>query len=154
MPSRCIDLTHRHITFTIPSCLWHFLQKDKTLLNDLFDAASFTILSWFNVLSKMESFIPGIVCTLHTFGRDLKWNPHIYIIVTEGAMVRLTPWKSFDFLTFDMLRKSFITKLLFNLSKKISLLTLKKLNLTFTKRTVKVSMFMLLKSKILTFHLF
>lgn len=66
----------------------------------------------------MESFIPGIVCTLHTFGRDLKWNPHIYIIVTEGAMVRLTPWKSFDFLTFDMLRKSFITKLLFNLSKK------------------------------------
>ena len=63
-----------------------FFQKDRSLLNDLFDAASFTILSWFKGISKMDSFIPGIVCTFHTFGHDLKWNPHIHMIVTEGAM--------------------------------------------------------------------
>ena len=99
MPSRCIDCPHRHITFTIPSSLWPFFQKDRSLLNDLFDAASFTILSWFKGIFKMDSFIPGIV--------------------TEGAMGRITHWKSFDFFPFDMLRKRFLTKLLYNLSKKI-----------------------------------
>lgn len=117
--------------------LFHFFKKDRTLLNDLFDAASFTILSWFNVLSKMECFVTGIVCTLHTFGRDLKWNSHIHMIVTEGAMGRLTHWKSFDFLPFYMLRKRFMTKLLFNLSKKILFADFKKIKSNLYKENSK-----------------
>jgi len=27
----------------------------------------------------------GSVLTLHTFGRDLKWNPHIHCLVCEEA---------------------------------------------------------------------
>lgn len=127
MPSRCIDCPHRHITFTIPSSLWHFFQEDRSLLNELFEASSFTVLSWFKGISKMENFIPGIICTLHTFGRDLKWHPHIHMIVTQGAMGRLTSWKKFDFFPFDMLRKRFMTRLLFNLSKKISSTKFKKI---------------------------
>ena len=45
MPSRCMNYSHRHITFTI--------------------------LSWFKGISKKEIFIPGIISSLHTFGRDL-----------------------------------------------------------------------------------
>ncbi len=137
MPSRCVDVPHRHITFTIPSCLWYFFLKDRSLLNDLFDAASFTILSWFKGISKMDSFVPCIVCTLHTFGRDLKWNPHIHMIVTEGAMGRLTFWKTFDYFPFDMLRKRFMTKLLYNLSIKITSCEFKKIKICLYKENSK-----------------
>lgn len=117
MPSRCLSVQHRHIVFTISEKLRSFFQKDRSLLNELFDAASFTLISWFKQQSKLEAFVPGIIATLHTFGRDLKWNPHIHILVTEGAMGKKTDWKSFNHFPYEMLRKRFMTKLLFNLSK-------------------------------------
>lgn len=72
MPSRCINVKQRHITFTIPDSLWNYFKADRSLLDLLFKSASYTILSWFKEQSKLEHFIPGIVATLHTFGRDLK----------------------------------------------------------------------------------
>ena len=64
---------------------------------------------------------------MHTFGRDLKWNTHIHILVTEGAMGKFTNWKSFSHFPYDMLRKRFMTKLLFELSKSIKTQEFKKL---------------------------
>lgn len=127
MPSRCINVPHRHITFTISNYLWPYFRQDRSLLNDLFDAASYTLLSWFKSLSKSQQFVPGIIATLHTFGRDLKWNPHIHILVTEGAMGRIDSWKVFNHFPYEMLRRRFMTKLLFNLSKKIHSPSFKKL---------------------------
>ncbi|MNN34867.1 putative transposase [compost metagenome] len=116
MPTRCLDVPHRHITFTIPDLLWPYFQKDRKLLDLLFKSTSYTILSWFKQQSKLEQFVPGIIATLHTFGRDLKWNTHIHMLVTEGAMGRKTDWKVFNHFPYDMLRKRFMTKLLFELS--------------------------------------
>jgi len=119
MPSRCLDVPHRHIIFTISDQLWPVFFKHRNLLDELFKAASYTLLSWFKGMSKLEQYVPGIIATLHTFGRDLKWNPHIHILVTEGAMGKKTPWKNFNHFPYDMLRKRFMTKLLVNLSKHI-----------------------------------
>lgn len=127
MPSKCLDVTHRHITFTIPDILWSFFRADRSLLNILFTSASYTLLSWFKQQSKLENFTPGIIATLHTFGRDLKWNTHIHILVTEGAMGRKTHWKPFNHFPFDMLRKRFMTKLLLELSKHIKTSQFKKI---------------------------
>lgn len=30
-------------------------------------------------------FVPGFFCVLHTFGRSLQWNSHIYCLITEGG---------------------------------------------------------------------
>lgn len=127
MPSKCLDVPHRHITFTIPDSLWKYFRADRSLLNLLFDSASYTLLSWFHQRSKLESFTPGIIATLHTFGRDLKWNTHIHILITEGAMGRKTNWKVFNHFPFHMLRKRFMNKLLFELSKHLSSPSFKKL---------------------------
>jgi len=127
MPSRCLDVQHRHIVFTISEDLRIYFLKDRSLLNELFDAASYTLTSWFKQQSKLESFTPGIIATLHTFGRDLKWNPHIHILATEGAMGNKTPWKTFNHFPYEMLRKRFMTKLLVNLSKHIHSIEFKKL---------------------------
>lgn len=28
-------------------------------------------------------YTPGFFAFLHTFGRDLKWNPHIHVLIAE-----------------------------------------------------------------------
>ena len=114
---KCINCSHRHISFTIHQDLWPIFQQDRSLLNLLFDAVSSTILSWFYDQNHKENFKPGFISTLHTFGRDLKWNPHIHVLITEGAAGNFTPWKKFDYFPFTMLRNRFQTTLLSMLEK-------------------------------------
>ena len=85
MAKKSIRCTHRHIVFTMSDKLWPYFQKYRFLLNGLFEAASKSVLSWFYEINKSQNFKPGIMCTLHTFGRDLKWNPHIHMLCTEGG---------------------------------------------------------------------
>jgi hypothetical protein len=47
-----------------------------------------------------------MVCVLHTFGRDLKWNPHIHMILTEGAIGNHTAWLDFKHINYESLRHS------------------------------------------------
>jgi hypothetical protein len=49
---------------------------------------------------------------MHTFGRDLKWNPHIHMIVTEGASGNRTVWRKVSHIPFNMLRKRWQATLL------------------------------------------
>lgn len=110
--SKLIHCAHRHIVFTIPKELRRFFRKDRSLLHLLFNASASTIHSWFNKLNKAENFTPGFVSTLHTFGRDLKWNPHIHLLVTEGAAGNKTRWRKIKHIPFDMLRKRWQATLL------------------------------------------
>jgi hypothetical protein len=110
--SKLINCTHRHIVFTIPQELRVYFQRDRKLLNLLFKASSDTMLSWFYSLNKSEDFKPGMVSTMHTFGRDLKWNPHIHMLVTEGASGNRTVWRKVSHIPFNMLRKRWQATLL------------------------------------------
>ena len=103
--SKLIDCKHRHIVFTIPEELRIFFRKDRSLLNLFFRASADTVLSWFYNQNKSENFKPGFVSTMHTFGRDLKWNPHIHMLLTEGASGNKTIWKRVSHILFNMLRK-------------------------------------------------
>lgn len=117
--AKLIKCQHRHIVFTIPAELRNLFRINRLLLHHLFQAASSTLLSWFRKQNKSESYTPGIIATLHTFGRDLKWNPHIHIIVTEGAAGNFTVWKPFKNIPFVMLRKKWQTTLLSLLHSKL-----------------------------------
>ena len=117
--AKCINCPHRHITFTIHQDLRDLFRKDRSLLNLLFDAVSSTIFSWFYEQNHKENYTPGFISTLHTFGRDLKWNPHIHVLITEGASGNFTPWKKFECFPYVMLRHRFQTTLLALLEKRI-----------------------------------
>jgi len=56
-----------------------------------------------------------MISTMHTFGRDLKWNPHIHMLVSMCIVGKITPFKKIDFIPFKMLRDRFMTTLLFRL---------------------------------------
>lgn len=70
-----------HITFTLPEELREFRLyfRDERVLNILFEAAKLTILQ---VMKQRYKCMPGFISVIHTFGSDLKRNPHIHMIVT------------------------------------------------------------------------
>lgn len=113
--AKLINCNHRHIVFTIPEDLRIYFRKDRSLLNVLFRSAAQVISDWLFSLNHKERLTAGMVCCLHTFGRDLKWNPHIHMLVTEGASGHSTIWKQIRFFPYTMLRKRWQTTLLFNL---------------------------------------
>ena len=104
MAKKSIRCKHRHIVFTMSDKLWSYFQKYRFLLDGLFDAASQAVLSWFHELNKSQNFKPGIMCTLHTFGRDLKWNPHIHMLCTEGGAGNIEVFRIIKHINFKALR--------------------------------------------------
>lgn len=104
--SKLISGEHRHLVFTISDILWPLFLKKRDRLNYMFEAVSKTLLSWYSDKYKKQNLKPGFVLTLHTFGRDDKWNVHIHCLISEFAMGNFSV-KKMDFIPFDMLRKRF-----------------------------------------------
>lgn len=117
MQCKVIDAPHRHVTFTIPEQLRDFFRIDRNLLNDLFAAVSDTIYYCANNTYKDQFYEPGFITVLHTFGRDLKWNPHCHVLLCEKLYGSIAPVDRF-FLPYPLLRRAFQRCLLKRLSKR------------------------------------
>jgi hypothetical protein len=112
MSFKLIHCNHRHCVFTIPEELRPFFLEDRSLLNCLFSSVRSVVLRMFHKMNKTEAFTPGFVCVLHTFGRDLKWNPHIHCLISEGGAGTHIPWHKVSHFNFKFLRFAFQTALL------------------------------------------
>ena len=119
MSFKLISCTHRHCVFTIPKELRIFFLKDRSLLNILFHSVRDVVLRMFFKMNKREHFTPGFICVLHTFGRDLKWNPHIHALISEGGAGNFFAWRPNNHFDFTFLRLAFQKVLLEKLSKVI-----------------------------------
>ena len=84
-----ISCIHHLCVFTIAEELRKYFLQDRSLMN------------------KSENFTPGLVCVLHTFGRDLKWNPHIHALISERSAGNFTPWRVVKHFDYTFLRNSF-----------------------------------------------
>ena len=105
MLGNLINVKHRHIVFTIPEELRKFFGIDRKRLKILPKCAARAVTSWMHSLNKKEEFTPGIVTVIHTFGRDLKWNPHVHMMVTEGGKGNITEWRHIRYISYESLRK-------------------------------------------------
>jgi hypothetical protein len=105
MLGNLINVKHRHIVFTIPEELREFFGVDRQRLKILPKCAAKAVTSWMCALNKKEEFTPGIVTVIHTFGRDLKWNPHVHMMVTEGGKGNYTEWRHIRHISYEALRK-------------------------------------------------
>lgn len=124
---------HRQIVFTIPEELRkYFSSPFKERIDILFKAVRNTIYSLFNETfkydkksKKLKKYIskflnsPGFFAFLHTFGRDLKWNPHIHILIAEIKLSSNGLISKFEYFNFDALSKRFQKILLDLLEKEI-----------------------------------
>lgn len=122
---------HRQIVFTIPEHLRkYFFYPFEEMIHLLFLAVNLTIKSIFNesfkltkkglkkYLSKVK-WTPGFFAFLHTFGRDLKWNPHIHILIAEIKLGSNNTCVKKEYFNFDALSLRFQKILLDLLSEKL-----------------------------------
>ena len=63
-------------------------------------------------MNKHKNFTPGFIMVLHTFGRDLKWNPHIHCLISEGGYSDDAFWRNVSHFNYTFLRNAFRTALL------------------------------------------
>ncbi len=97
-----IDVPHRHLVLTIAEELREVLFWHRSLLKVMMDCAAKTALE---VLQSQKSeAVPGILAVVHTFGRDLKFNPHVHLLMTEGGL-RGGRWQPIPFLPYALLRR-------------------------------------------------
>ena len=98
------NVPHRHILFTIPEELRPFFFYDRKLLSKLAIAVNKIMEYQFHNMHKKiarKFKVPksspdyftnsdivhyGLITVIHTFGRDLKWNPHIHALVSLGVL--------------------------------------------------------------------
>ncbi|MBR3571294.1 MAG: transposase, partial [Mycoplasmataceae bacterium] len=123
---------HRQIVFTFAKELWnYFFYPFEYMINLLFKAVNLTIYSILNDTYKTKKnkrkkkytsktkYTPGFFAFLHTFGRDLKWHPHIHILIAEIKLGGDMVYKNWNYFNYDALSKRFQKILLDLMSKKL-----------------------------------
>jgi hypothetical protein len=105
------DMRYRHIVFTIPEELrLTLILNRKAGLDSLFIASKNTLIQVFH--DKFDC-VPGIISIVHTFGSDIKWNPHVHVIITSGGVSSdKKSWIWTDFIPYSLLRTAWKTHLI------------------------------------------
>ena len=119
MSCKLVSCVHRHCVFTIDKSLREFFLKDRSLLDCLFHSVNSVITRMFFKMNKSKNFTPGFIMVLHTFGRDLKWNPHIHCLISEGGYSDDGVWRNVKHFDYTFLRNAFRTALLNEMESKI-----------------------------------
>jgi hypothetical protein len=82
--NRLLDVPYHHLIMAIP---WQLriviIMNRQAGLNLLVQAATEAIQQWARDVKQMRM---GILIVIHTFGADMKWHPHIHLIVTGGGL--------------------------------------------------------------------
>ena len=99
------NMKYRHIVFTIPEelrLLMIFHRKDG--IDSLFHSSKTALIDFF---SDKFNCTPGIISIVHTFGSDIKWNPHVHVIITSGGIsADKQSWIWNDFIPYAALREA------------------------------------------------
>jgi hypothetical protein len=82
--SDILPVSYHHLVFTLPWQLRSLcLVNRQVMFQLLFSAVSWSLQSW---TKKYGGYIPGLYIVLHTFGSDLKFNPHFHVLITAGGL--------------------------------------------------------------------
>lgn len=124
--ARMIDIEHRHVIFTMPRELWDIFAIERSLLKILQPRTAEVLKEWGDRLG----IIQGIITVLHTFGADLKWNPHVHSVVTEGGLTQDGKCKGWylgrgykqPYISFKFLQERWRSKILLSLRHRLPLI--------------------------------
>jgi hypothetical protein len=77
------EVEYAGINFTMPDLLWPIFQQNRHLLHDLPVIGAEVINQW----AKAKYGVKVLVMVVqHTFGSDLKFNPHLHILVSACGL--------------------------------------------------------------------
>ena len=81
-----IEMPHHHIVMTLPKKLRTLSKMNDNLIHDLLFQISTKVIQTFFI--NKYSCLPGIISVLHTSGSDLKYHPHVHMIVSRGGFLK------------------------------------------------------------------
>lgn len=91
---KLLAIEHYHVIFTLPHellPLWRYNQR--WFANTMFHVVNETL----TTLAKDQKHLgalPGMIQSLHTWGRNLSLHPHIHCLITGGGLTSDGEWKS------------------------------------------------------------
>jgi hypothetical protein len=119
---KLLKVPHRHVVFTIPDILREVFKNPK-YQKVLFAASKITMeemVASSNKKSKKKIKLKiGMIQVLQTYGADMKWNPHIHCIVTEGGFDRKWNWIHTYYMPYKFWRRKWQYHLLTMLKKEM-----------------------------------
>jgi len=111
------DIVHRHLTFSLPVELRLPIKENRYLQKIISDASSKTIKKVFSKM-KHRTLMPGVIGVVHPFGKDLKFNPHVHCIATEGGFAKDGRFVQLGrYIPYDLLHKEWKYEVLTSLRK-------------------------------------
>jgi hypothetical protein len=112
--AQLLPCDHYHVIFTVPHELEPFWHAQRALLQGLlFGCVRDTLLELLDD-PKYLGARPGVIATLHTWGRTLSFHPHVHCLVTGGGFgaAGWKPVRNGYLLPVRVVRKLFRGKLL------------------------------------------
>ncbi len=97
---------YRHIILTVTDRLWPYFEGNADLQKIMLDTAASVmkeIVKEHN--GKSKDVEPGMIIVLHPFGKDLKTNMHVHMLMTEGGMTSGGRWVAMPYIDYDTIRK-------------------------------------------------
>jgi hypothetical protein len=77
------EIAYVGVTLTMPNVLWPIFQRNRNLLHDLPAIGAAAIQQWVRTRYRVRVLV---MVVQHTFGGDLKFNPHLHILVSAGGL--------------------------------------------------------------------
>jgi hypothetical protein len=83
---------HRHLVLSIASELWPYLKANRKLWKTYMDSAIGTLNDYLPKIMHQEKITLGAIVIFHPFGKDMKFQPHLHLIITEGGFDAKQEW--------------------------------------------------------------
>ena len=87
-----LDCPHHHVIFTLPSELHSLWRYNRRIMANILFQASQQTLKQFAKDPKYLNAAPGILSTLHTWGRNLSLHPHVHVLISHGGIDSNGQW--------------------------------------------------------------
>lgn len=91
---RLLATDHFHAIFTVPHellPLWRY--NTAWFVHTLFDTVRHTVMTLARDPRHLGA-LPGVVLSLHTWGRNLSLHPHIHALITGGGLTAEGTWRA------------------------------------------------------------
>jgi len=90
--SMLLDCPHHHVVFTFASELNDLWRYNRERFTDILFQAVQQTLKQFSNDPRYLNATPGILSTLHTWGRAIPLHPHIHVVITHGGVDKAGNW--------------------------------------------------------------
>ena len=103
---------HRHFVMSVPDALWEYL-RDWEMMKVYMNSAITAFNEFFSEVVKREVKV-GVIVILHPFGKDMKFQPHLHLLITEGGFDKSGRFVSCKYVPADGFRKKWQYEVLKN----------------------------------------